>query len=113
MLCITKPEFTKSQIKSCGRCKWASARTKWCGKWGCQIQGYPSLPKMGSSFVRAAIKQKLAGNPKRSSEEIARIKAICGVCDFFEKDKKRCLKCGCKMERKIPWETTHCLIGKW
>ncbi len=111
--CITKPEFTKAQIAKCKKCKWASARIKWCGKWGCRIQGYPSIITMASSLAKAVVKQGIAGNPKRTEAEIARIEAICEACEFFVKDKERCLKCGCNMEKKIPWETTRCLEGKW
>ena len=113
MYCIVKPEFTKAKIRECRKCKWASARIKWCGKWGCWIQGYPGYAVMARSFVKASVKQRLAGNPIRSEKEIEKIKAICEVCDFYVKDRRRCLKCGCKMEKKIPWETTSCLIGKW
>jgi len=68
---------------------------------------------MAGSLAKAAGKQILAGNPKRSEDEIKRIMAICKSCEFYVSDTRRCLKCGCYMRKKIPWETTHCMIGKW
>jgi len=124
VICLIKPkEFTKEQIAKCRQCKWASAKIRWCGKHACCIGGqrsrivvpkkYPSLPRMAGSFAKAAGRQALAGNPRRTPEEIARIKAICEACEFFARDAQRCSKCGCYMNRKIPWQTTHCNIGKW
>ena len=126
MNCINKPEFTKEQIAECKECKWASAKIRWCGKWRCWIGEqqpgiivpnqkikYPSLPRMAGSFAKAAGKQMLAGNPKRSEAEIKRIMAICNACDYYVSDAQRCMKCGCSMKKKIPWQTTKCLINKW
>lgn len=120
---ITKPEFTKAQIAECGKCKHASARVAWCGLFGVHIieagtivmpkRKYPSMAKMAGTFVKSTGKQIFSGNPKRSSSEIKRIIAICRDCDYFNQEKQRCYKCGCKMNRKIPWRTTVCNIGKW
>ncbi len=74
---------------------------------------YPSIITQASSFGNALGKQVKAGNPKRSDEETARIMLICEGCEFYNQQRMRCYKCGCRMKHKIPWQTTHCNIGKW
>jgi len=117
MLCnrITKPKkFSKKQIAECEKCKHISGKKIWCCLFGVYIKPqYPSIIKQAKNFGKAAIKQAVKGNPKRSDEETARIILICEGCDYYIKDKMRCIKCGCRMQNKIPWQTTHCKIGKW
>ena len=120
---IIKPEFTKEQIIECGKCKYASAKVAWCGLFGVRIveigkiiipnQKYPSMVNMAGTFAKSTVKQVVAGNPKRSDEETARIILICESCEHYNKKTMRCYKCGCRMKRKIPWLTTNCPIGKW
>jgi hypothetical protein len=38
---------------------------------------------------------------------------ICGGCEFFLKEDKRCSKCGCFMEAKSKFNKTYCPIEKW
>ncbi len=124
MICnrIIQPvEFTKEQITECEKCKHLSGKKVWCCLFGLWIKEpernrkvkYPSLIKQAGSFSKAAVKQARAGNPKRSDIEQARIMLICKSCEWFVPDRFRCIKCGCRMKNKIPWETTHCIIGKW
>jgi len=74
---------------------------------------FPSLFQQTKSFTSSAIKQITAGHPKRTEDEIKRIQEICNDCEFFVQDKKRCKKCGCYMNVKQRWKTSHCKIGKW
>ena len=118
---ILKPEFTKKQISDCGKCKHASARVAWCGLFGVHIiehgtiitPQYPSIPKMAGSLVKSTGKHIASGFKKRTDLEVDRIMEICKACDHFNSDAVRCYKCGCNMKHKIPWQTTHCSIGKW
>ncbi len=48
-----------------------------------------------------------------SEEEKARRLEICGACEFFEKVKSRCSKCGCYMETKAKFNSVKCPIDKW
>ena len=117
-----QPEFTKEQIAECEKCKHLSERKVWCSNFGVWIyepdrgnekKKYPSIITQAGSFGKAAVKQVRAGNPKRTDEETARIICICEACEEYNKKKMRCYACGCYMKNKIPWETTHCKIGKW
>ncbi len=127
---IIKPEFTKEQIEECGKCRWASGKKRYCCNplIGCWIGEhsriivpdkkikYPSMTTMGKNFVKAGVKHIASGMEKRSEEEQERLKAICKECGFFVIKTKigpRCKKCGCNMNIKIRWATTHCPIGKW
>jgi hypothetical protein len=74
---------------------------------------FPSLFQQTKSFTGSAIKQIIAGHPKRTEDEMKRIQEICNDCEFFVQDKKRCKKCGCYMNVKQRWKTSHCKIGKW
>ena len=130
--CIIKPVFTKEQVKDCEKCPHISGKKIWCCKFGVYIhetekkvktkkviiikgkaRKYPSIIKQAGSFGKAAVQQTLAGNPRRTQQEIAFCKEQCWKCDEFNKEKLRCFLCGCHMGRKWPWKTTHCKIDKW
>lgn len=38
---------------------------------------------------------------------------ICNVCEFLNKEKVQCTKCGCFMKLKTVIPTAKCPIGKW
>jgi len=106
VICLIKPkEFTKEQIAKCRQCKWASAKIRWCGKHACCIGGqrsrivvpkkYPSLPRMAGSFAKAAGRQALAGNPRRTPEY--RVVALCG--DFMRRGPVPSFDSVCHLER--------------
>lgn len=132
--CIAKPEFTKAQIAKCKKCKWVSAKKRWCGKWACWIGGAgqivrpnknispPSRLQMASSFAKEAGRFVAAGAPCRPEAEQARLKAICKSCRqptgepmlFLDPQKgPRCRVCGCCTNVKTLWATAHCPRGKW
>ena len=102
-----------------------SFRGGWCPKFKshiprswcfarCDIKKvYPGITTMAKEFAKETAKHIKAGAPKRSDEEVNRIKAICEACDELNPQSKRCYLCGCKMDRKIPWATAHCRIEKW
>ncbi len=54
----------------------------------------------------------LTGEPiKVNGTELKRRKDICEACEFYRK--KRCLKCGCRLEAKRRLATEKCPTGKW
>lgn len=77
------------------------------------VTGPPSLGKQIVSFGKAAAKQAIAGNPRRTEEEVERLKSICAECEFFMPAKIKCMKCGCSLNVKERWATASCPIGKW
>jgi len=72
-----------------------------------------SIISMAVEFTKEGIAYLVAGSPRRTKKEQARCWAICEKCSYLTKESKRCSKCGCYMERKIPWATTRCKAGKW
>ena len=74
---------------------------------------FPPLYEQAVSLSKAVIKQVAAGNPERTGEELERVRNICNSCEFFVKEKERCIKCGCYMTVKRRWATSNCKIGKW
>lgn len=38
---------------------------------------------------------------------------ICQSCEFFDKTKEICLKCGCYLSIKTRWASESCPEGKW
>jgi hypothetical protein len=62
-----------------------------------------------------------AGRPRRTTEEIQRLAAICRDCEHYVDDARpHCVKCGCTcgegenpMTNKIAMATEHCPIDKW
>lgn len=39
--------------------------------------------------------------------------SICRSCEFFDKSKITCLKCGCYLNIKTKWASESCPEGKW
>ena len=38
---------------------------------------------------------------------------ICSECDYLDKERNRCKKCGCMLRAKTAFKGTKCPIGKW
>ena len=38
---------------------------------------------------------------------------MCQVCEFYDKSKHRCTKCGCYMKYKVTFKSSECPIDKW
>jgi hypothetical protein len=77
----------------------------------------PSLTDMAKGFVGSAkdiISGVVAGEGLIASDEVYnhRMK-VCGGCEFFIKEDKRCSKCGCFMEAKSKFIKTNCPMDKW
>lgn len=140
MLCDRKniPEFTKKQIAECQKCKFASGKKIWCCLFGVWIgeqkrimvpskkilqPKYPGIFIMIKNFGKSAFNHARGGFKKRSKEEQEKIRQICETsgpggkkCNFYIPDSllgPRCTKCGCCMNLKKRWATSHCPIGLW
>jgi formamidopyrimidine-DNA glycosylase len=82
---------------------------------------YPALTVQLLAYKEAIIKWKKAGRPTRSKEEVDRIhNNYCLKCDWYDKEKKRCRGCGCKVTKsalaifnKIKMATEHCPKEYW
>ena len=56
----------------------------------------------------------VAGEGLLASDEVYNHRMnICGGCEFFLKEDKRCSKCGCFMEAKTKFIKTKCPMDKW
>ena len=85
----------------------------------------PRLSEQAVSLGKAIVKHATSGAKKVSTEEAKRRMDICESCDmwveqgvvkFFGKEievKRRCSACGCAMDVKATWATSHCIQGKW
>ena len=76
----------------------------------------PGLVQKAKNFAIAAAKFLAAGSPVVSEPEVQARVAICEGCtEYFDATARACKhkKCGCKVDRKAPWATEHCPLGKW
>lgn len=80
------------------------------------------MPPVGSQVVNlgqaigVVVKGVVQGqNIKASDDVIAKRKEICDACEFLDKTRNRCSKCGCYYKAKISLSTSHCplLPPKW
>lgn len=82
---------------------------------------YPPMSMQLWAYKEALLKWQKAGRPTRSQEEVDRIhEQYCSKCDWYDKEKKRCKGCGCKVTsssmavfNKIKMATEHCPKGLW
>jgi uncharacterized paraquat-inducible protein A len=71
------------------------------------------LKNIKSSFVNN-VKSVAQGNSlKVTTEEASARLSICNQCEFFNKEKQRCSKCGCKMAIKTYLKAEKCPLNKW
>jgi hypothetical protein len=72
---------------------------------------------MAKGFVASAkdvISGAVAGEGLIASDEVYNHRmSICGGCEFFIQDTKRCNKCGCFMETKNKFINVKCPVNKW
>ena len=77
----------------------------------------PSVFKMASNLAQTAkdvVNHAVQNGQIMASQDVAASRlATCFNCEFFTKDKQRCLKCGCFMLAKVKLEAAKCPIGKW
>jgi hypothetical protein len=82
---------------------------------------YPNWSVQAWLYKEALIRWKKAGYPTRDQDEVDRIhKEHCLGCDWYDKDKKRCKGCGCRVTdgavavvNKIKMATEHCPKELW
>jgi len=57
----------------------------------------------------------IRGAPKTTKEQRKERLDICDSCEFcvLVKQKKRCTKCGCRVDLKASRKTSDCPEGKW
>ena len=81
----------------------------------------PGLGRQMVNYTLALAKWTAAGCPVREPDEVARLRAVCLACDWYDPDGKACSHrgCGCAVGSpsafgdKLSWDTEHCPIGKW
>jgi len=82
---------------------------------------YPALLMQLMSWKEAVKKWREAGKPVRSDEEVnAILEQHCKACSWYDKDKRRCKGCGCKVTdggiavfNKVRMATEHCPRDLW
>lgn len=77
---------------------------------------FPKTKTLAENFLKAVgmeITAITTGKDELELDEIKRRYSICENCEFFHKQSKRCIKCGCFMKWKTAWRSQHCPIGKW
>jgi predicted Zn-ribbon and HTH transcriptional regulator len=68
---------------------------------------------LGSDIIKN-IKSVASGNPLNVPNDVLNNrKSICNSCEFYDKIRERCLKCGCNMAVKTYLKASTCPIGKW
>lgn len=86
-----------------------------------QVMGrYPKPAAMGANLVASAYKVAISyakGNGvKVTPEEAEKRKQICLSCQFYDKARDRCTKCGCSLGKnigKVVFRALSCPVGKW
>lgn len=85
----------------------------------CANKQYPPVTNMvksvGKAIVNTAVGAIKGEDILRTKEEIKNIMDICrsNKCGFFNAEKNRCFKCGCKLAVKTTLKKEHCPIGLW
>lgn len=92
---------------ACGRCKQIGCNGN------CKIPPLPSKFQMAANLVQATIEHAKTGfaNVDNTTQE-GRLE-ICKGCEFYLAAQDRCSKCGCYVQSKSAWKSSHCPIGKW
>lgn len=73
----------------------------------------PSLWEQAKNLTKATVTHVASGMGELTSEEQQARLDLCGQCQFFDNNKKRCGKCGCMMLVKTKWPSASCPIGLW
>lgn len=78
---------------------------------------FPSFFQQASGFINTAkdiVGGAMTGEGVKVTEEVYKQRMdACMSCEFLEKEKIRCTKCGCFMKIKSAFKKTYCPIGKW
>ena len=97
--------------KWCPKCQ-AYVPRSWCFARCDMEKSYPGVATMAVGLAKETVKYVKEGRPKKSDDEIERIRAICEACNDFS-ETRRCYHCGCRMDIKMTWATTKCPLKKW
>ena len=81
----------------------------------------PGVMRKAANFTRAAARHVAAGRPIASQEVIDERFAVCDACDYLDRDKMSCKKCGCGIKNvvgkfsKLTWADSKCpdLPPRW
>jgi hypothetical protein len=78
---------------------------------------YPSAFQMaknlGGDFLKN-MKSVASGNALNVSTDVRDFrKSTCLACEFYDKQRDRCTKCGCNIAVKSYLRASSCPIGKW
>jgi hypothetical protein len=78
---------------------------------------YPTKIQMAKNLggsIKKNISTLLKGNKVAASDKKVKMREkTCLHCDWFEKKKLRCIKCGCVIPIKIRLEEETCPLNKW
>jgi predicted RNA-binding Zn ribbon-like protein len=78
------------------------------------LPGYRSMAvQVSKAVVRSAALMMTGGSPTVSKEERKRRSDICHKCDWYDRSRNRCRKCGCGIAGKTYLKVSKCPIGKW
>lgn len=81
------------------------------------ISQYPSVFQQARNLLKQTIlsgAEFINGNRFLATAEKAAARLeICKSCEFFDKEKERCFKCGCFMKTKVHLEMSGCPVNKW
>jgi len=88
-----------------------------------QMPSMIQMAKNAASAIGNEVKHIASGNQHITDADVANRKSICNGCEFYtpnipelpksEKDKERCVKCGCFMAYKQRLTSATCPVGKW
>ena len=79
----------------------------------------PGMVRKVRNFTRAAVNHARAGRPKATAEQVAERFAICEQCEYLNREKMQCGKCGCGVKKivgrfsKLSWADSKCPDGRW
>ena len=83
----------------------------------CCSKSMPSVPVQLSNVIGAMVRvgENIINNKPVLISDIDRDKRleICGTCEHYNIEKKRCSICGCKMSIKVALSSEKCPNGKW
>lgn len=73
----------------------------------------PSIIQQAKNLASATVAHVANGMKTSGREEKERRLSICQTCPYLIAESMRCGKCGCHLETKASWESSHCPIGSW
>lgn len=74
---------------------------------------YPGINTLVKNFVNASARIIASGFEVVSKEEYENRLNICHNCPSLDTKEKRCMECGCWVEKKSAFSAEHCPLKKW